>query len=127
MMIPSRYAGRAILLTVVAISLAAFSLTMPWYEHDGVYWIRFGPGYYGAEEYPTFKGLSDPVGSVMVGVMLLVTGWCVAAVAFIGFILIDGRWGSVITGAMLILVSAAVVVHFFLNMPAALDLSGFVG
>jgi hypothetical protein len=126
----SKHAGKVVLMTVIALGMAIFSLTLPWYEWgNDTYWIQFESwGDYGYDQYPAFKGFpGDPVGEVMSGIMMLVDVWFILAVVFVGLCLIDRRLLSILIGAALTALSVLGIIFFAHGMPTALNTDGFIG
>jgi len=149
----SRFLGRIILLTFLALFLAALSLTMFWhhsayaYDSGGIKPTgesRFAPKYWTIEyrqtdhrSYPPsslydigtylYSQNDSPMYEVMLFVQILVILWFMVALLFIGLCLLDERMASLVFRAILIVTSTATILSFVLSVPNALHLSGFIG
>ena len=146
-MIGSRLTGRVVLMTLVALFLVTFSLTMFWYHYNYAMpqpggsvlrgEVKFAINYYTSDWYTyEYSRTGYAAGTVMVTEQAIVIIWFLLALAFVGVCFLHERQWSIMMGTALALVSMASVLYFALSIANGIDsdvnaphpfLPGFVG
>jgi len=103
-MIPSRWVGRVVLTTMCAVVLANLSLTMPLFAVGHVNDQYEVAVYHNdiQDDYGLNRGLySSDSSLILTDFTAMIWIWMLLAVVFVGLLLLDVRWGSVLHGWVL--------------------------
>jgi len=129
-MIHARFTGRIVLLTAVALVLAAIALSMPWYKSTSqtandshitrYYYIDYVEVYItypysylaGLETYNSMGLAETGVGDVMALEKNLVYAWLLVGLLFIGSVLVNSLRGCLFLGWSAVVISMLAVIQF---------------